>query len=166
MGGQHSTSSRSFPAEGAYMPAAFAGSGMNPSGAGFTAASAAVGGVVQRSGMAFGNSAGMQGYRAGAGYWQQSSGQAGMDGMDMDVDVTAGQVHVGGAVGMTADQVGGYGTQQLQYQQQYVQQQQQQFGVVDSRAYGSDQDSRMVNGHEGKERRGGFNWLQSLVRKR
>jgi hypothetical protein len=147
---------------GSRMPAACAGSGMNPSGGAFTAGAAAVGGNVQGSGMAFGNSAGMQGYRAGAGYWQQSSGQAGMS---MDVNSSAGQVHAGGAVSMTAGQAGGYGTQQLQYQQQYVQQQ---FGVVDSRAYGSDQDSMMVNGggHEGKERRGGFTWLQSLVRKR
>jgi hypothetical protein len=47
-------------------------------------------------------------------------------------------------------------------------QQQQQYGMSDSRGFGRDQDGRVYesSGHGGKERKTGFNWLQSLVRKR
>jgi hypothetical protein len=47
-------------------------------------------------------------------------------------------------------------------------QQQQQYGTSNSRGFGRDQGGRVHEspGHGGKERKTGFNWLQSLVRKR
>jgi len=75
--------------------------------------------------------------QAGLGAYQVGPGVVCEDGMDVD---EAGQSTAGHAVRVLVGDAGGFGV---------------------------DQGNRVLqDGHEGKERRTGFNWLQNLVRKR